>query len=53
MDDYAKVYHYAGTNIMYCSNIDFIGKEGYDPSLLLVWEDAVYEYSRLKFQDAA
>ena len=48
----AFVEKYAGTNIMYCNNIDLVGRPGYDPALFGVWEDAVYEYSRKAFQDA-
>ena len=43
---------YAGKNIMYCMNKAIAIRPGHDPELFPIWEDAVYEYSRLKFQDA-
>ena len=43
---------YAGKNIMYCMNKNMALTPGHDPSLFPIWEDAVYEYSRLAFQDA-
>ena len=44
---------YADTHIMYCHNIDLIGRGDHDENLFPIWEDAVYEYSRKKFQGAA
>ena len=44
---------YAGKNVMYCHNIDLIGKPDHDEELFPIWEDAVYEFSRKLFQNAA
>ena len=42
---------YACKNIMYCMNKAMALRPGHDPNLFPIWEDAVYENSRLAFQD--
>ena len=43
---------YKDKGVLFCQNINLNGTPGHDPSLYPIFADAVYEFSRIAYQDA-
>ena len=48
---YDFVEKYKDKGVLFCQDVSLDGKPGHDSSLYPIFADAVYEYSRIAYQD--